>query len=159
MRTSTIGAALELEFAATCARKGAIVCAPLGGYGLSFDLILLVGKCNFRVQVKSATLSRNGYYVINTQPRIPTVGKNQVLSTRAVPYSEGAVDVLVTKIGEDWYFFKDVHLLPATIAIGAGKISKKYGHGANAWRHIALDGSQDSVDAARSCADSLKVHV
>jgi hypothetical protein len=139
VRTSSIGAALELEFAAVCARKGAIVCAPLGGQAVSFDLVLFVGKNNFRVQVKSATLCRNGYYVINTQARIPTVGKNNLVSTRPAPYAEGAVDVLVTKVGEDWYLFKDVHLLPATIAIGIGKMNKKYGHGANAWKHIALE--------------------
>ena len=143
MRTSSIGAALELEFAATCTRKGAIVCAPLGGCGVSFDLVLLVVKDIFRVQVKSATLSKNGNYVVNTQSRVPTVGKNDVVSTKAVPYEVGTVDVLVTKIGDDWYFFKDVHLLPATISIRIGKHNQKYSHGANAWRHVALESSFD----------------
>ncbi|MGN2248025.1 group I intron-associated PD-(D/E)XK endonuclease [Frateuria sp. GZRR35] len=137
MGTKSRGAITVLQFAAEAATRGATVCDPIGDDS-PYDLVLDVPNVGFkRIQVKTASKTTTGVYNIPCQPRVPCVGSNGKMTSKASPYKNGAVDALVSCVEGTWYIFTTVHLLPATIAINP-KSSGKYAGAANSWKDIGL---------------------
>ena len=137
LSTKATGAALALEFASICAYKGAVVCEPFGDFA-AYDLLLDVpGVGFFRVQVKSASVGSTGSCTYNAQPRVPIVGASGKISSKAQRYAKGAVDALVSKVGNSWYIHDNVHFLPASVTINPQKRGK-YAVAENAWPRVGL---------------------
>jgi len=101
-----VGTVLELEFAAECIGRGAIVSQPFGD-NAHYDFLVDNRKRIYRVQVKAASLKADGKsYSVNLTRKLPKMRPQAPGgSSRSVPYEEGALDCIVTKAKGTWYFF------------------------------------------------------
>jgi hypothetical protein len=106
------GSALDLEFAAECIRRGAVVSQPFGG-NAQYDFLVDNGKSILRVQVKSASPREDGRsFSVNLTRKLPkTRPSDPGGSSRSVPYDEGVLDCIVTRANGVWFFFDKPHTL------------------------------------------------
>ena len=117
-KLKTVGTILELEFAAECVRRGAIVSQPFGD-NAHYDSLVDNGTRIYRVQVKAASLKTDGKsFSVNLTRKLPKMRPAAPGgSSRSVPYEEGTLDCIVTKAGGTWFFFDRPHLLTANEGI------------------------------------------
>jgi hypothetical protein len=113
-----VGTVLELEFAAECVRRGAIVSQPFGD-NAHYDFLIDNGQKIYRVQVKAASLKTDGKsYSVNLTRKLPKMRPTAPGgSSRSVPYEEGALDCIVTRAKGTWFFFDKPHVLTANECI------------------------------------------
>lgn len=144
--TKNPGAALALEFAAECIRRGGVVSEPYGD-NARYDLLLDNGTGIFRVQIKSASHKGNGVYTFNSSRKVPSSipGKSSV----SVPYKQGEVDLIVTRAGHAWYLFRNPHTFPGNTTVYPSGTSKKgkYEYGKEAWEIVGLSSSPSETRA------------
>ena len=144
-----VGTVLELEFAAECVRRGAIVSQPFGD-NAHYDFLIDNGKGFYRVQVKAASLKPDGKsYSVNLTRKLP---KMRPLapggSSRSVPYEEGALDCIVTRAKGSWYFFDNPHVLTANEGIYPDSDVSRYkgNRGWERWDLIGLEKGRSELD-------------
>lgn len=113
-KLKTVGTILELEFAAECIRRGAIVSQPFGDNS-HYDFLVDSGARIYRVQVKAASLRADQKsYSVNLTRKLPKMRPTDPGgSSRSVPYEEGILDCIVTRARGVWFFFDNPHLLTA----------------------------------------------
>ena len=105
--------ALDLEFAAECIRRGAVVSQPFGS-NAQYDFLVDNGKSIFRVQVKSASPRGDGRFSVNLTRKLPRNRPGEPGgSSRSVPYEEGVLDCIITRADGVWFFFDEPHTLSA----------------------------------------------
>lgn len=111
--TKAKGSLTVLSFMYECGRRGATICEPIGDHA-RYDIIIDSGKNLFRVQVKSASEARPGAFTCNGRRRNVIYGKK---GAKVTGYSKAEVDLVVTFVNGDWYFYPDVELLKNNIRI------------------------------------------
>jgi hypothetical protein len=155
-RTGTV---LELEFAAECIRRGAVVSQPFGD-NAHYDLLVDGGGRIYRVQVKTASPSANGRsYSVNTTRKIPKMRPSDPGgSSRSVPYEEGVLDCIVTRANGIWFFFEKPHTLGAGESVYPDAKPEEYrgNRGMERWDLIGL--SAAPAPATTQEEDELMEH-
>lgn len=113
-----VGTVLELEFAAECIRRGAVVSQPFGD-NAHYDFLVDSGARIFRVQVKAASPKPDGRsFSVNLTRKLPKMRPDDPGgSSRSVPYEEGVLDCIVTRARGIWFFFDSPHLLTANESV------------------------------------------
>jgi hypothetical protein len=142
-KLKTTGTILELEFAAECIRRGAIVSQPFGDNS-HYDFLVDSGAKIYRVQVKAASLRVDQKsYSVNLTRKLPKMRPaDSGGSSRSVPYEEGVLDCIVTRARGVWFFFDNAHLLPANADVypEANESVYKGNRGREQWNLIGLGG-------------------
>lgn len=135
------GSALELEFAAECIRRGAVVSQPFGD-NAHYDFLVDDGKKIHRVQVKSASAKEDGKsFSVNLTRKLPKMRPNDPGgSSKSVPYEEGVLDCIVTRAKGVWFFFDKPHTLTANESVYPEPNGKEYkgNRGRDQWNLIGL---------------------
>jgi hypothetical protein len=141
-RLKITGTALELEFAAECIRRGAVVSQPFGD-NAHYDFLVDTGKQIYRVQVKSASPKPDGRsYTVNLTRKLPKMRPGDPGgSSRSVPYEEGSLDCIVTRAKGVWYFFENPHLLTANESVHPDATVNAYkgNRGREKWELIGMN--------------------
>jgi hypothetical protein len=156
-KLKTIGTVLELEFAAECIRRGAIVSQPFGDNS-HYDFLVDNGLRIYRVQVKAASLRADKKsYSVNLTRKLPKMRPaDPGGSSRSVPYEEGTLDCIVTKARGVWFFFDNPHLLSANESVYPETDLSRYkgNRGWEQWNLIGL-GSSSAVPESTKLEDIL----
>ena len=102
--TKTPGAALCLEFAAACMRRGAVVSEPYAD-NAPYDLVVDAGGKLYRVQVKVTNQKKKTF---NGTKKVPTAATKETgprPSSKSVPYATNSIDAAVTRLDTCWYIY------------------------------------------------------
>jgi len=142
-----VGAATVMAFALECTLRGAYVSEPFGD-DAPYDLVIdprTPDRELFRIQVKTASPKPDGSFYVNTHRRVLKKGE-----VKLVPYENGEVDFIVTKIKDSWYFIEVEDDLPAGVSINPEpKYKKQEGakHGTNKdrWDLVKLLQADDNA--------------
>lgn len=163
------GTALELEFAAECILRGAVVSQPFGD-NAHYDFLVDDEKKIYRVQVKSASAKKGGKsFSVNLTRKIPKMRpKDSGASSKSVPYEEGVIDCIVTRAEGVWFFFEKPHTLTANENVYPKPNGKEYkgNRGLDRWDLIGLKTPKDqlfcdirasdaAVEGRKSASDEL----
>lgn len=148
-RLKVVGTVLELEFAAECIRRGAVVNQPFGD-NAHYDFLVDTGTKIWRVQVKAASPSSDGNsFSVNLTRKLPKMRPGDPGgSSRSVPYDEGVIDCIVTRARGVWFFFDNPHTLPANESVYPDAPIGRYkgNRGRERWELIALGGGDAPPD-------------
>jgi hypothetical protein len=145
-----IGTVLELEFAAECIRRGAVVSQPFGD-NAHYDFLIDNGRKIYRVQVKTASVKADGKsYSVNLTRKLPKMRPSAPGgSSRSVPYEAGALDCIVTRAKGSWFFFDRPHVLTGNEGIYPEAEIHRYkgNRGRERWDLIGLESGYEPTDA------------
>lgn len=111
--TKTLGAALCLELAAACMRKGAVVSEPYGD-NAPYDLVVEKGGIFKRVQVKVSHATKKTFNGTKKPPSPTTKTSGTKPSSTSVPYAAGTLDIVATRFKDKWYFYQNPSQLNQT---------------------------------------------
>lgn len=140
-KLKVVGTVLELEFAAECIRRGAIVSQPFGD-NAHYDFLVDAGGKIYRVQVKAASPKPDGKsFSVNLTRKLPKMRPDDPGgSSKSVSYEEGVLDCIVTRARGIWYFFDNPHLLSANENVYPDADVKSYkgNRGHERWELIGL---------------------
>ena len=117
--TKTPGAALCLELAAACMRKGAVVSEPYGD-NAPYDLVVEKGGVFKRVQVKVSHATNGTFNGTKKIPSPTTKTSGKKPSSTSVPYSAGTIDVVATRFKDKWYFYQNLSQLSSQHKVVSG---------------------------------------
>jgi hypothetical protein len=128
--TKTPGAALCLELAAACMRRGAVVSEPYGD-NAPYDLVVEKNGIFKRVQVKVS--HAKGTFNGTKKIPAPSTKKGGVKpSSQSVPYTTGSIDVMATQFQGKWYFYNELASLKSQHSVSAGSAEE------DAWSRLGL---------------------
>ena len=142
IQAKTVGTILELQFAAECIRRGAVVSQPFGD-NAHYDFLVDVRAKIYRVQVKAASPKADSRsFSVNLTRKLPKMRPDDPGgSSRSVRYEEGVLDCIVTRAGGIWFFFDNPHLLSANESVypDASREAYKGNRGRERWDLIGLN--------------------
>lgn len=130
--TKTPGAALCLEFAAECMRRGAFVSEPYGD-NAPYDLVVDKDEKLSRVQVKVTNAKKKTFNGTKKVPAPATKKSGPRASSKSVAYDTNSIDAVVTRLENSRYIY------PGTTDFKSQHTVNQHGKEMNAWSILGLE--------------------